>query len=143
MSHLVRGRIDVAAMLRDVAAHSRGGTVVFTGTVRSGEEDGPVVAIEYSAYEEMADAEFDRILAEAQSKWPESGVTVSHRVGLVKVGEESVAVVAAAPHRTEAFAVCRYVIDETKKRVPIWKKELLENGTERWRENDVSEEGET
>ena len=143
MSHLVRGQIDLGAMLRQVASPSRGGTVAFTGTVRSGQEDGPVVAIEYSAYDGMADAEFDRIISEALSSWPECCVTVSHRVGLVKVGEQSVAVVAAAPHRAEAFAVCRYVIDQTKRRVPIWKKELLENGSEHWRENDESEESET
>jgi molybdopterin synthase catalytic subunit len=122
-------------MLREVASHVCGGTVSFLGTVRSGGEDGPVRAIEYSVYEEMADAEFERIISEALSKWPDSRVTLSHRVGRVAAGEASVAVVAAAPHRADAFAACRYIIDETKKRVPIWKKEILEDGTERWRED--------
>jgi len=128
-------------MLRDVASQGRGGTVSFLGSVRRGEEDGPVVAIEYSAYEEMADAEIGRIISEAVARWPGSVIAASHRIGRVAAGEESVAVVAAARHRAEAFAACRYVIDETKKRVPIWKKEILEDGEERWRENMPDEGG--
>lgn len=141
MDHLVRGQIDLARMLRDVASQGRGGTVSFLGSVRRGEEDGPVVAIEYSAYEEMADAEIGRIISEAVARWPGSVIAASHRIGRVAAGEESVAVVAAARHRAEAFAACRYVIDETKKRVPIWKKEILEDGEERWRENMPDEGG--
>ena len=141
MNHLARGQIDLARMLRDVASEGRGGTVSFLGSVRRGDEDGPVVAIEYFAYEEMANAEIERIISEAVARWPGSVVAATHRIGRVAVGEESVAVVAAARHRAEAFAVCRYVIDETKKRVPIWKKEILENGAERWRENQPGEGG--
>lgn len=137
MSWLVRGEIDLAGLYERVASNGRGGTTGFLGTVRCSSEDGPVRAIEYSAYEEMADAEFGRIIAEARQRWPDVEVAVAHRVGLVPVGQASIAVVASAPHRADAFAACRYLVDETKHRVPIWKKEILDDGTESWRENEA------
>ena len=92
----------------------------------------------YSAYEEMAAAEFERILDEALGQWPDARFAAQHRVGLVPVGEPSIAVAAAAPHRAEAFAACQYVVDESKKRLPVWKKEMFDDGTVRWREGEGS-----
>lgn len=109
---------------------------MFLGTVRRSREDGPIEAIEYTAYEEMAGPELDRIESEAIQRWPNARVALVHRLGLIPTGEVSVAAVAAAPHRDEAFAACRYLIEELKRRVPIWKKEILEGGGERWRENE-------
>lgn len=130
MTHLTKGRLDAAALLTAVSAPERGGTALFLGTVR--DEGGQVTAIEYSAYHAMADAELDRIVAEGQDRWPDARVAVQHRLGLVPVGEASIAIAAAAPHRAEAFAACRYVIEEVKARLPVWKKELHGNGSAAW-----------
>jgi len=131
----VRDVIDVAELLDAVGGHGKGGTVMFFGTVRAGPEDGPVVAIEYSAYDEMAERECARIVGEALDRWPETTVALKNRMGRVPVGEASVGIAVAAPHRSEAFDACRYIIDEVKKRVPIWKREFLSDGGERWLEN--------
>jgi molybdopterin synthase catalytic subunit len=127
--------LDAAALAAEVAAPGRGATVLFLGTVRSSAEDGDVVAIEYSAYDAMAEAEFGRIVAESQQRWPAARVALRHRTGRVPVGEASIAIAAAAPHRAEAYDVSRYVIEETKKRVPVWKKEYLATGA-RWVERE-------
>ncbi len=80
----------------------------------------------------MALEEIERMLAEAHERWPDSRVMLQHRLGLIPVGEASIAIAAAAPHRDAAFAACRYVIEEVKKRLPIWKKELRGDGSEKW-----------
>jgi molybdopterin synthase catalytic subunit len=127
--HLTRHPIDAADLLAEVQSAERGGTCVFLGTVRN---DAGVTGIEYSAYDAMAGEEIERILSDAQAQWPEARVTLQHRLGLIPVGEASIAIAAAAPHRAEAFAACRYVIEEVKKRLPIWKKELRGDGSEKW-----------
>lgn len=107
--------------------------VLFLGSVRRGAEDGPVGTIEYTAYEEMVRAEAERILGETRAKWPAGRVALIHRVGRVPAGESSIAIAAAMPHRAEAFAACRYLIEEAKRRLPVWKREWLDDGTSRWR----------
>jgi len=129
MSHLTRVRISVESLLGQVQSPERGGACVFLGTVRS---DDDVIAIEYSAYDEMAEAEIPRMLDEARERWPDVRVALQHRLGLIPVGEASIAIAAAAPHRDAAFAACRYVIEEVKKRLPIWKKELRADGSATW-----------
>jgi molybdopterin synthase catalytic subunit len=119
-------------MLRELASPERGGTCVFLGSVRNGPEESGVTEIEYSAYDAMADAEIERIVTEAQQQWPGVRVALRHRVGRVPVGEASIAIVAAAPHRAEAFAACRHVIEAVKRRLPIWKKEYRIDGTAAW-----------
>lgn len=130
----VREPIDVTELLAAVQGPGRGGTALFLGTVRAGDEDGPVMAIAYSAYEEMVDVEFARIAAEAEQRWPGSRVGAVHRVGVVPVGEPSMGVAAAAPHREDAFAACRYIVEEAKRRLPVWKKEQFADGATEWRE---------
>jgi molybdopterin synthase catalytic subunit len=129
MTHLTRHPIDVGDLLATVQSAERGGTCVFLGTVRN---DADVTSIDYAAYEAMTFEEIERILAEAHERWPESRVMLQHRLGLIPVGEASIAIAAAAPHRDAAFAACRYVIEEVKKRVPIWKKELHVDGSATW-----------
>jgi len=129
MMHLTHHRIDVADLLAAVQAPERGGTCIFLGTVRN---DADVTGIEYSAYEAMTFEEIERILSEAHERWPESQVMLQHRLGLIPVGEASIAIAAAAPHRDAAFAACRYVIEEVKQRLPIWKKELHGDGSAKW-----------
>jgi len=132
MSYLTRSPISLDVLLADVSAPERGGTCVFLGTVRSGPEEQGVTAIEYSAYEAMVEAEFGRLLADAGARWPEARIAVRHRLGVIPSGEASIAIAAAAPHRAEAFEACRFVIEEVKRRIPVWKKELRVDGTETW-----------
>jgi len=129
MMHLTRHRLEVADLLAEVQSVERGGTCVFLGTVRN---DAGVTGIDYSAYEAMAVEEIERILAEAHERWPDARVVLQHRLGLIPVGEASIAIAAAAPHRAEAFAACRHVIEEVKRRLPIWKKEYRIDGTTAW-----------
>jgi len=129
MSHLTRHPLDVNDLLARVQGADRGGTCVFLGSVRN--DDG-VTAIDYSAYEQMANEEIARILGEAQRQWPDARVILQHRLGEIPAGEASIAIAAAAPHRDEAFTACRFVIEEVKKRLPIWKKEMFADGTTAW-----------
>lgn len=136
--YLTRRPIEPAALLAAVSDPGLGGAALFLGTVRRGSDDGPVASIEYSAYEEMVVAEFDRILAEARERWPRGRLAVCHRLGMVPAGEASIAIATAMPHRADAFAACRYVIEEVKRRLPVWKQEILDDGTRRWRDDPQS-----
>ena len=135
MGRLVAGPLAIDRLLAEVAAPHCGGTCAFLGTVRSGPEEaahGGVSGIEYSAYEAMAEAELDRIVSEALARWAGARVALGHRLGLVPVGEASIAIAVAAPHRAAAFEACRYVIEAVKQRVPIWKREIHADGTAAW-----------
>src|SRR5262245_27088523 len=104
MLHLTRHPIDVNDLLSEVQGAERGGTCAFLGTVRS---DGDVTAIDYSAYDDMALQEIERILGEAHARWSDARVTLQHRLGVIPAGEASIAIAAAAPHRDDAFSACR------------------------------------
>src|SRR5438093_3526681 len=132
MVYLTRSSISLEALLAEVSSPECGGTCVFLGTVRTGPEEKDVTAIEYSAYQEMVEAELGRTVAEAAARWPGGRRALRHRLGVVPAGEASIAIVAAAPHRAQAFDACRYVIEEVKRRIPVWKKELRVDGTEVW-----------
>lgn len=137
MDAVIRDSIDTSQVVAAVSDAGFGGMVLFLGTVRRGTEDGAVTAIEYSAYEEMVRSECERLLAEAGSRWPEAKCVLQHRVGLVPAGEPSIVAAVGAPHRREAFEACRFLIDEAKQRLPVWKKERFDDGTSRWRESDT------
>ena len=132
MTHLTRAPIAIDQLVAEVSAPECGGTCLFLGTVRNGPEESGVAAIEYTAYDDMADAELQRIVADALQRWPSARIALRHRLGHVAVGEPSIAIVTAAPHRAQAFEACRYVIEEVKRRLPVWKKELRADGTEVW-----------
>jgi len=136
MAFVTTDPIDPVVLLEEVMGPDRGGTAMFLGTVRCGPDDGPVEAIDYSGYREMVEAEFGRIADEATTRWPDARVTGRHRLGEIPLGEASIAIVAAAPHRIEALEACRYVLEECKQRLPVWKRERLADGTERWREGE-------
>lgn len=123
--------IDLAALLAEVQSPSRGGVACFIGAVRDHAGGRAVARLEYSAYGPMAEAECARIVAEAESRWPCS-VGLSHRIGTLAIGDMAVAIAAAAAHRDAAFAACRYVIEEVKRRVPIWKREVFADGSVEW-----------
>lgn len=131
---LIDRPIDVTEVLAAVRGPGRGGTVLFLGSVRRSAEDGAVTGIEYSAYEAMVAAEVGRILDEARRRWPEVTCVLQHRIGNVPTGDPSIVAAAAAPHRADAFTACRFVIDQAKERLPVWKKERFADGTARWRE---------
>jgi len=132
MTHFTREPLSLERLIALVASPACGGTCAFVGTVRDGPDEGGVAAIEYSAYEAMVEAEFGRLLADAAARWPEVRIAVRHRLGTIPAGEASIAIVAAAPHRAQAFDACRFVIEEVKRRIPIWKRELRVDGTEVW-----------
>lgn len=135
MSFVTRTPIALDALIAEVAAAERGAITSFLGTVRAGPEDGPVVHIEYSAYEAMLEQEFGRILEDAAARWADVAVAARHRLGEVRLGEASMAIVAAAPHRAAALDACRFVIEEAKRRLPVWKREILADGSAAWRDN--------
>ncbi|MDH5643955.1 MAG: molybdenum cofactor biosynthesis protein MoaE [Gemmatimonadota bacterium] len=139
MARLTHRPIDLNALLEAVQGVDCGATAVFLGSVRQSDEDGPVEFIEYSAYEEMAESEFEAILKETEKRSPGVRLVGMHRLGRVPVGEASIAVVAASGHRAEAFDALRFAVEEAKKRLPIWKKEFLEGGETRWRGNTPTE----
>jgi molybdopterin synthase catalytic subunit len=124
-------RIDTAALLAEVGDAAAGGTALFVGTTRNENEGRVVERLEYEAYESMATDEMRRIGDQIAERWRVVAVAMVHRVGVVPVGEASVAVAVSAAHRDEAFAACRYGIDTLKTTVPIWKKEYYEGG-EHW-----------
>ncbi|HKV71386.1 MAG TPA: molybdenum cofactor biosynthesis protein MoaE [Gemmatimonadales bacterium] len=132
MGYLTTAPLALEALLAEVSAPHCGGTCAFLGTVRDGPEDGGVTAIEYSAYDAMAEPELDRIVAETRRQWADARVAVRHRLGMVPAEDASIAIAVATPHRADAFAACRYVIEEVKKRLPVWKRELRADGTATW-----------
>ncbi len=131
MTFLTRTAIVLDTVVSEVMAPDRGGVATFLGIVRDHHQDRAVRGIEYSAYEPMAEATCEAIVGEATSKWPVR-VRLLHRLGSLEVGDVAVAIAVAGPHREEAFAACRYVIEEVKRRVPIWKHERYADGTEAW-----------
>jgi molybdopterin synthase catalytic subunit len=126
------GSPSVEEALKAVATPEAGGTVAFLGTVRDhSEEMRRVERLEYSAYREMAEKILREVAEEATRRWPLSGVAVLHGVGVLSIGDHTVVVACSSAHRGEAFEACRFVIDEVKRRAPIWKKEVGPGG-ERW-----------
>jgi molybdopterin synthase catalytic subunit len=128
---LTESPLDLPALVAEVAADDRGGIASFLGTVRDHHQGRAVQALEYSAYAPMAEAECARILDETERRWPVR-VALRHRVGLLEIGDAAVAIAVAGAHRDEAFAACRYVIEEVKRRVPIWKRERYADGSVEW-----------
>jgi molybdopterin synthase catalytic subunit len=129
--YLTHTPIDVGTLAHAVHAPARGGLVIFAGQVRDHHEGREVLRLEYSAYPAMAEAECEAVLAEARTRWPVAA-ELRHRIGVLEVGELAVAVAVAAAHRGEAFEACRWIIDEVKRRVPIWKRESYADGSEAW-----------
>ncbi len=126
MVRLQREPLDLAS-LHAVSAKD-GALCLFVGVVRNENGGRPVLRLEYEAYEEMALPLMAEIEAEVRARWPVTDVLLLHRLGPLAIGEASVAVAVASPHRAEAFAACRHAIDTLKAKVPIWKKEFYADG---------------
>jgi molybdopterin synthase catalytic subunit len=132
--------IDAGALERAVKTDAHGAVVTFLGTTRetSPGDPRPVAALEYEAYESLAVAEMERIADETRERFGPLGIAMVHRTGRVALGEPSVAVVVAAPHRGAAFDACRYAIDALKSRVAVWKREVYRDGGAAWIANTTS-----
>ena len=130
MSFFTNAPIDSAALVRDIARPSDGATILFEGVVRNHNEGKAVQSIVYEAYLPMAEKEMARVVDEVRAAFPDVAVAVVHRLGHLVVGDASIAIACASPHRAEAFEACRGVIDRIKKMVPIWKKERGPDGEE-------------
>ena len=140
MIGLSAAALDPEALVRAVRSDAHGAVVTFLGTTRetSPGDPRPVVALEYEAYESMAVAVMKEIAAETRERFGPLGIAMVHRTGRVNLGEPSVAVVVAAPHRGRAFEACRYAIDALKSRVAVWKREIYRDGDAAWIANTPS-----
>lgn len=120
--------IDLEELVRFVTDPEAGAIATFIGTTRNNNEGRRVIALDYEAYPEMAEKELARLGEEAREKWNICRMAIVHRVGPVQITEPSVVIAVSAAHREDAFAACRFAIEEIKKTVPIWKKEVYEGG---------------
>jgi molybdopterin synthase catalytic subunit len=123
--------IDVDAAIAAAQSERAGAVNVFIGTVRNHAARRTVVRLEYEAYDKMALKKMEEVAAEARRRWPVEKVAVVHRKGVLQIGEVAVVIAVSTPHRRESFEACQYIIDTIKQVVPIWKKEVYENG-ETW-----------
>jgi molybdopterin synthase catalytic subunit len=129
---IVTREIDVAALMAEAQSSDFGAVSVFAGTVRDVNDGRRVTAIDYSAYTSMAESELASIIANAEDLFGVSALIVEHRVGALAIGDVSVAIVAAHAHRAPALDCTRFVIEEIKRRVPIWKREHYTDGSREW-----------
>lgn len=129
---LTREAIDYSSITKAVCDPHHGAVVLFLGTVRDLTGEERTLRLEYEAYELMAKKKLEEIMAQVQQQWPGAKLAIVHRLGVLDIGEVSVAVAVSTPHRAEAFAACRYVIEAIKAEVPIWKKDIGPEGKEQW-----------
>jgi molybdopterin synthase catalytic subunit len=129
---IVTRAIDVAAIIAEVSSKNTGATSLFLGTVRDVNDGRAVTGMDYSAYDAMASRELAKIAAEAAARFDDVALVVEHRTGELALGDVSVAIAAAHAHRRHALDATRWVIDELKRRVPIWKREHYADGTREW-----------
>jgi molybdopterin synthase catalytic subunit len=136
--------LDLDRLVAVVSAEGReapgsdGAVVTFSGLVRRHNAGRRVRHLEYEAYEPLALKTFERIATEVHDRWPAVRLALHHRIGRLEVGEASVAIAVAAPHRADAYAACRYAIERVKQVAPIWKREFFEGG-DVWIEGAVAD----
>jgi molybdopterin synthase catalytic subunit len=131
-SALVDHPIAIASLLSEVGRHANGATLLFVGTVRDVNNGRAITGMDYSAYSAMAERELEDITREAADKFGTRDIVVEHRLGALELGEASVAIAVAHPHRAPAYEASRFVIEQLKQRVPIWKLEHYVDGTREW-----------
>lgn len=132
MMQVTTEAIDPGALRSTLVNASAGAYAAFEGWIRNENEGQVVLRLEYEAYQPLAEKEGSRVLDEARAKFPVLEAACVHRVGLLELGECAVWVGVSSPHRDEAFAACRYIIDQVKVRLPIWKKEHYADGHSGW-----------
>ncbi|HVL33728.1 MAG TPA: molybdenum cofactor biosynthesis protein MoaE [Actinomycetota bacterium] len=128
--------LDVATLVAKIRSDDCGGLVVFEGTTRSPSDGRIILRLEYEAWEDRAETQLRALAEEAMQRFGARGVLAVHRTGVVPIGETSVVVACATPHRGEAFEATRWLIDTLKGTVAVWKKEVFEDG-EAWTNADV------
>jgi molybdopterin synthase catalytic subunit len=128
--------LDPAAVARSIADPACGAVVLFAGTVRDSHRGRPVERITYSAYRAMADARLREIAGRLERRYPGTHVAIVHRLGELPVGEASVVIAVASPHREAAYAASREALERLKAEVPIWKREHYAGGESSWREEE-------
>jgi len=131
--------IDYTALTEKVRSHAAGAVVLFLGTVREMTSGRQTVALDYEAFPEMASAKMRELEELARQKWPVIEIEMIHRLGRLELGEISVAIAVSCPHRQQAFEAGKYLIDEFKQVVPIWKKENWSDGSTEWVHPETSE----
>lgn len=131
MRRITRAALKPAALIAAVSSPRRGAVVSFSGVVRAVHAGRRVTAVAYDCFTPLAEKELERILRQAEKKWPVAAAA-AHRVGELRVGQASLAVAAASTHRPEAFAACRWIVEQVKRRLPVWKKERYVGGEGRW-----------
>ena len=125
--------LDLASMTSHLHDSAAGGVCVFIGVTRAEKSDGrELLALDYSAYEEMARKQLADLAERAKAKWPIQKLVLVHRLGRVDVGEASVVIGVATPHRPESFEACRWLIDTLKSELAVWKKDLWQGGDTSW-----------
>jgi molybdopterin synthase catalytic subunit len=127
---LTQGPVNLTSVVVEVVDEQAGAIATFLGTVRAQSRGRDVVALEYEAYEEMAEEVMAEIASELEGRYDLCKLAIAHRLGRVEVGETSVAIAISAPHRQDALAACADAIEALKARVPLWKKELYADGEE-------------
>ncbi|CAN5913643.1 molybdenum cofactor biosynthesis protein MoaE [soil metagenome] len=128
MIKLTEEPIDVQAVVAEARSGNAGAVNVFIGTVRNKTSGKEVVRLEYEAYDKMAVKKMEEVLAEARTRWPVEKAAVVHRKGVLQIGEAAVVIAVSTPHRKASFEACEFIIDTLKQVVPIWKKEIFEDG---------------
>ncbi len=136
-SHITTDPIDPSTVVKRVGVPEDGAVALFLGTVRNCNEGRPVGGMEYEGYAEMAREQLAAIVAEASTRAGTDRIVAVHRLGELAVGEVSVAIAVSTPHRAEAFDAARYVIEEIKKRLPVWKRERYLDGEAEWLEGQA------
>jgi len=132
MMEMIQEAIDPVALQRSLVNPAAGGYCAFEGWVRNENEGHVVERLEYEAFEPLCISEGEKVLAQAREKFPYLEARCVHRVGLLEIGDCAVWIGVASAHRDEAFKACRYIIDEIKVRLPVWKKEHYANGDSDW-----------
>jgi molybdopterin synthase catalytic subunit len=120
--------LSIEVLATAVSRPGDGAIATFVGIVRDSSHNRVVRHLEYEAYEPLVLKAVERIAAEAADRWPAARLAIHHRIGRLEIGEASVAIAAASPHRSEAFAACRYAIERVKQIAPIWKREFFDGG---------------
>jgi molybdopterin synthase catalytic subunit len=130
--------LDAVRITGSVSSPGCGAVATFVGLVRDNNVGRRVLWLDYEAYEPLARTTFERIGAECAAHWPSVALAIHHRVGRIAIGEASVVIAAASPHRADAFAACRYAIERVKQIAPVWKHEHFEGG-EAWIEGATAD----
>ena len=134
MKHVavVREPIQPAEVLARVGADQDGASLLFVGVVRDHSDGRPVTGVHYDAYEEMAARVLEEIVQEAEERFGTDRIAVLHRIGDLTIGDVSVAIAVSTPHRAESYEASRFIIEELKKRLPVWKREHYTDGAVEW-----------